>query len=393
MNQKERPVKSNWCVIVPTYNNCRTLGEVLKKLLSITKDVVVVNDGSTDQTADILATFSPLQVISYPDNRGKGFALRKGFTYALDQGYDYAVTIDADGQHRPENIISLVGEIQHEPDSLIIGTRDFQQVNLSRGSRFANKFSNFWFRFLTGIRLQDTQSGFRLYPIRLLETMRFYTTRFEFEFEILVRSAWKGIPIKSLPVAVSYPEGKERVSHFRPFSDFLRITLLNTVLVFIALLYIKPFYFIRYLRKDTILEFIKKQIIHTRDSMAKTTFSVMFGVFMGIVPIWGYQLVTAIALAYLFRLNKFIVIVASNISIPPMIPFILYASYVTGGWVLRMDQNILYRTSDITFEFVKNNLYQYVVGSLVFAVIFALFSGLITYLLLRFFKKNTVLTE
>jgi len=119
----------------------------------------------------------------------------------------------------------------------------------------------------------------------------------------------------------------------------------------------------------------------------------MFGVFMGVVPIWGYQLVTAIALAYLFRLNKFIVIVASNISIPPMIPFILYGSYVTGGWILRMEQNGKYGASDITFEFVKNNLYQYVVGSLVFAVILALCFGIITFSALKLFKKNTVLTN
>lgn len=386
-------MKSNWCVIVPTYNNGRTLDEVLNKILSVTTDIIVVDDGSSDNTADILETFSLLHVISYPDNQGKGYALRRGFSYALDQGYDYAVTIDADGQHRPEDIILLVNEMRKESETLIIGTRDLQQVNLSGGSRFANRFSNFWFRFLTGLKLQDTQSGFRLYPIRLLEHMNFYTTRFEFEIEILVRSAWKGIPIKSVPVAVHYPERKERVSHFRPFRDFLRIALLNTILVFVAVFYVKPFYFIRYLNKDTILEFIKKQIIHTQDSVAKTTFSVMFGVFMGIVPIWGYQLVTAIALAYLFRLNKFIVIVASNISIPPMIPFILYASYVTGGRVLQTDQNIVYRTSDITFEFVKNNLYQYVIGSLVFALLFALFSGMITLLMLKLFKKKTVLTD
>lgn len=385
---KEFFVNSNWCVIVPTYNNCRTIGEVLKRILSVTKDVVVVNDGSTENTIDILQTFTLLHVISYPDNRGKGYALRKGFSYALDCGYDYAVTIDADGQHRPEDIILFVNEIRNDPDCLIIGTRNLDQQNLSRGSSFANRFSNFWFRFITGVKMPDTQSGFRMYPIHMLKDMKFFTTRYEFEMEVVVRAAWKEIPIKSLPIDVYYPERTKRVSHFRPFRDFMRITLLNIVLVIIALLYIKPFYFIRYLKKETVLEFIKKQLVHTQDSNAKTILSVMFGVFMGVVPIWGYQLVTAIALAYLFRLNKFIVIVAANISIPPMIPFILYGSYVTGGWVLQKGYNALFHASDITFEFVKNNLYQYVVGSLVFAVLLSLCFGILTYLMIRLFKKK-----
>lgn len=383
----------NWCVVIPTYNNEKSLEKVIHGIHKITGNIIVVNDGSSDKTLEVLNRFLNIKIISYPRNKGKGYALRKGFEKALEEGFSHAVTIDADGQHRPEDVSLFIDELRNEPETLIVGSRNLQKEDLSRGSRFANKFSNFWYKFVTGIKLTDTQSGFRLYPIHLLRNTRFFTSRYEFELEILVRSAWKGIPIKELPVKVFYPEKKKRVSHFRPFRDFMRITFLNTILVLIALFYIKPFYFIKYLRKDTILEFIKKQVIHTQDSIAKTTLSVMFGVFMGIVPIWGYQLVTAIALAYLFKLNKFIVIVASNISIPPMIPFILYGSYVTGGWILQENQDAVYRASDITFDFVKNNLYQYVVGSMVFAVMIAFCFGIVTYLMLRIFKKDTVLTD
>ncbi len=383
----------NWCVVIPTYNNEKSLEKVIHGILKITGNIIVVNDGSTDNTLAVLKRFSNIKIISYLRNKGKGYALRKGFEKALEEGFSHAVTIDADGQHQPEDISLFIDELRNEPETLIVGSRNLQQEDLSRGSRFANKFSNFWYKFVTGVKLADTQSGFRLYPIHLLRNTKFFTNRYEFELEILVRSAWKGIHIKELPVQVFYPGKKKRVSHFRPLRDFMRITLLNTVLVLIALFYIKPFYFIKYLKKDTILEFLKKQVIHTRDSIAKTTLSVMFGVFMGIVPIWGYQLVTAIALAYLFRLNKFIVIVASNISIPPMIPFILYGSYVTGGWVLQLNQDTVYRASDITFDFVKNNLYQYVVGSMVFAVMAAICFGIVTYLMLRIFKKGTVLID
>lgn len=383
----------NYCVIVPTFNNDQSLRKVLLELLKVTSDIIVVNDGSTDNTPIILKDFKIPHVISYPENRGKGYALKKGFEYAVGQGFQYAITIDADGQHNPEDIRLFINEVQQNPDSLVVGARDLQKIKLSRGSRFANRFSNFWFRFIAGLKIPDTQSGFRLYPLRLLKDTRFYTNRYEFEVEILVRSAWKRIPIKSIPVEIYYPEKENRVSHFRPYKDFMRISLLNTVLVFVALFYIKPFYFVKYLRKDTIIDFLRKQIIQTRDSTVKTTLSVMFGVFMGVVPIWGYQLVTAIALAYLFRLNKFIVIVTSNISIPPMIPFILYGSYITGGWILQLEHQRTYGASDINFEFVKNNLYQYVIGSLVFAVILSVCFGFVTFLALKLFRKKTVLID
>jgi uncharacterized protein (DUF2062 family) len=135
------------------------------------------------------------------------------------------------------------------------------------------------------------------------------------------------------------------------------------------------------------MAFLKKHVLQTGDSAAKITFSVMFGVFMGIVPIWGYQLITAIALAYLLRLNKFIVIVAANISIPPMIPPILYASYMTGGWILKMDNKLVF-SRNISFDLIRDNLYQYLVGAVVLAVIAALCSGIITWLILMMTRKN-----
>ena len=130
---------------------------------------------------------------------------------------------------------------------------------MRHGSGFANRLSNFWFRLITGISLPDTQSGFRSYPLHLLHNMRFYSRRYEFELEILVRSAWKGIPVTSIPISVFYPLPGERISHYRPIKDFLRISRLYTVLVFIALFFIKPFSFIKYLKKEHIREFCTQE--------------------------------------------------------------------------------------------------------------------------------------
>lgn len=376
-----------YCVIIPTYNNEKTLESVISGVLKITSDIFVINDGSTDSTSGILKKFGFLNIISYTPNRGKGFALRKGFEAALSEGFNYAITIDSDGQHFPSDIMTCIHKIEENPDSLIIGDRNLVKENLSRGSSFANSFSNFWFRFLTGISLSDTQTGFRSYPLDHLKGMKFFTYKYEFELEILVRSAWKGINIVSVPVHVYYPVREERVSHFRPFSDFARISMLYAVFVFYALLYVKPFAFIKNLKKEKIRRFIQKHILLSEDSNLNISLAIALGIFMAIVPIWGFQLVVAIALAHLFRLSKFIVIIAANISIPPMIPLLLYLSYVSGGIVLGTGNRIRFST-ELSLKAFGNDLFQYIVGSLVFAIVLSVFAGIVSFVLLKLIRKK-----
>ena len=237
------------CVVVPTYNNSRTLADVLTGILKYTKDIIVVNDGSTDNTETLLQNFPQVKKICYVKNRGKGFALRKGFAHAIECGYDYAITIDSDGQHYADDLPVFLQKLQSHPRAIIIGTRNMDQESVPGKSSFGNKFSNFWFWVETGIRRNDTQSGYRLYPVKALQNIKFITYKYEFEIEVLVRAAWKGIEVIEVPVKVFYPDKAQRVSHFRPFRDFSRISVLNTVLVTIAFLYIKPRDFIRSLKK------------------------------------------------------------------------------------------------------------------------------------------------
>ncbi len=377
----------NWCVVIPTYNNEKTLEKVVQDVLGITGDVIVVNDGSTDSTPLILEKFRNIRVVSYAKNQGKGYALKKGFELAIKEGYQYAITIDSDGQHFAKDIAAFIEKSQDDPDTLIVGSRQLPKEKMRQGSSFANRFSNFWFRFIAGITLPDTQSGFRLYPLSKLKNIHFYTRKYEFELEVLVRSAWRGIPVTSVPISVFYPSREERISHYRPFKDFVRISLLYTACFFIAVFYIKPFSFLKYLKKENIKGFFNRHILHSEDSTAKITLSVMLGVFMGIAPIWGYQLITAISLAYLLRLNKFLVIVAANISIPPMIPVILYLSFVTGSLVMGRGFH-LNLVSPVTFTFVKNNLFQYVIGSIILAAVASLFFGMIMYFFMKLIRKS-----
>jgi glycosyltransferase involved in cell wall biosynthesis len=381
-----------WCVVIPTYNNDKTLEKVLNDVFQVTENIVVVNDGSTDNTETILKRFSAIKKVSYPVNRGKGYALQRGFEEAAHHGFQYAVTLDSDGQHYARDIQKFIDQIKAFPGSLIVGSRTLPSDKLRKGSGFANRFSNFWFRFISGVSLPDTQSGFRLYPLEEIKNIRFYCHKYEFELEILIRSAWRGVPIRNIPIGVFYPEKAERVSHFRPFRDFIRISMLNAICFFIAAFYVKPFSFIKYMKRENISEFIKKHVIQTQDSNTRITLSVMLGVFMGIVPIWGYQLITAIALAYLLRLNKFIVIVAANISIPPMIPIILYLSYLTGNLALGQTPQ-LSMSDHLTFKTLENHLFQYILGSIILAVILSLIAGLIVFLFLKFKRRSLIVSE
>lgn len=229
-------------IVMPTYNNAGTLRDMVEKVLSFCNDVIVVNDGCTDDSAKILASLGDrITVIDYGKNRGKGYALKQGFKKAKQKGFDYALTIDSDGQHFPEDIPLFVNALEQHPGALIVGSRNLNQENMPGGNTFANKFSNFWFKVQTGIDLPDTQTGYRLYPLRSLPHI--FSARYEAELSLLVFSAWRGIDLVPIKVNVCYPE--DRVTHFRPFWDFFRISVLNTILCLVAIVYGWPSRLIR----------------------------------------------------------------------------------------------------------------------------------------------------
>ena len=233
------------CVVVPTYNNQKTLAGVVDDILKYTTNIIVVNDGSTDNTSEILKDFSEkICVVSYMPNKGKGNALKTGFDKAEELGYEGAVTIDSDGQHFASEIERFVDYAEKFPDALLLGQRT-TEGNMPSKNSFANKFSNFWFAVQTGYLLNDTQNGYRLYPLSAMKGLRPLSSRYEAELEMLVRSAWRGIRIVPVPTRVYYPPEGERVTHFRPGRDFFRISVLNTIFTLLAIVYGYPSMFLR----------------------------------------------------------------------------------------------------------------------------------------------------
>jgi glycosyltransferase involved in cell wall biosynthesis len=373
------------CVLIPTYNNAGTLAAVLNDVLTYTQQVIVVNDGSTDNTAEILKEFPQVHAVNYTPNKGKGMALRTGFKEAVRLGYDHAITLDSDGQHYAKDLVEFLTWLEAEPNTLLIGARNMDQENVPGKSSFGNRFSNFWFWVNTGIRLQDTQSGYRSYPVSQLANKRYFTTKYEFEIEVIVRASWSGIAVRGVPVSVYYPKPEERVSHFRPLKDFTRISVLNTVLVLVSVLWVKPRDFIRNLFSREGRKMLYQAIFATPGETNHTkALSMGFGVFMGIVPIWGFQLAVGIPLAILFRMNKALFIVAANISIPPIMFVIIALSVATGKLVLGMDA-LLPDIRNISLEMVKQEGAAFFLGGTILAVV----SGVAVYLLSLLFLSFT----
>ncbi|MBL7766642.1 MAG: DUF2062 domain-containing protein [Chitinophagaceae bacterium] len=373
-------LKYKACFLLPTYNNAQAIAPVIEACLRQTSHVVVINDGSTDHTLKVIHQY-PVQIVSYEHNKGKGYALRKGFQYAIAQGYDYVLTIDTDGQHYPEDCLNFFEVLKENPGSLLIGSRNLNQENVPGKSSFGNRFSNFWYKVETGLNMPDTQSGYRLYPVFEYANTSFYTRKYEFEIEVIVRSSWKGIPVLPVPIRVFYPKQEERITHFRPLKDFTRISLLNTVLVLIAFLYIKPRDLVlRPLREKGIRRGLSELLFDPHESVFIRSASIGFGVFMGIVPIWGFQLLIGIPAAIAMKLNKTLFIVAANISIFP--PVIWAASLATGKLLYR-NPNWKIDFRNLKWEEVAQTGKEFFVGGTVLSLVSGLVFFGLTYLILQ----------
>jgi len=384
-------ILSDTLIVIPTYNNQTTLGTIVNDILNYSDNILVVNDGSTDNTSVILNSLKDsISILTNIENKGKGFSIKKAFEHALENDYKYVVTIDSDGQHFAEDIPKFIEFIADNGDTLLVGSRNMKSENVPGKSSFGHKFSNFWYWAETGENLIDTQSGFRLYPLKQMSQINFYTNRFEFEVEVLVRGQWNGIIVRNIPVNVHYDEPGIRISHFRPLVDFSRISVLNTVLFTISIIYIHPRNFFRYLEKNSFSSLLKKIFKENSESPDKIAKALGLGVFMGILPVWGFQMLIAVILAHKLKLNKAMVLLASNISLPPMIPVLIYLGYQIGHYVFNgafdSFSNITYVTNNIINEGFYNSMstlgkgfLYYLIGSIILALISAIFVWLITH--------------
>lgn len=221
---KTAEVRDRFAVVIPVFNHGRTVKAVATAASALGWPVYVVDDGSTDGGDPSLASMASLILLRHRVNRGKGAALMTGFRAAAERA-DWAITLDADGQHFPEDAHALIDTIPPGRRPIMVGCRlQMSAQEVPWTSRFGRGFSNFWVRMAGGPRVTDSQSGFRIYPLPEVLHLGVRAQRYQFEIEVLVKAAWSAIEVIEAPIGVSYPPKAERVSHFRPFVDFWRNT-------------------------------------------------------------------------------------------------------------------------------------------------------------------------
>jgi glycosyltransferase involved in cell wall biosynthesis len=326
--------------VIPTYNNAGTLASVISETSAYIKDIIVVNDGSTDDTKNILesirASGGRITIINFDENKGKGFALRAAFVKANELGFTHVITLDADGQHYPSDLPLFLEKVLFEPETLWIGDRVLVKEKTGEPARSAagRKFGAFWYKFITGVALRDTQCGFRVYPLASVNGLDCKGARFEFEQEILVKAAWNGIVVRPVPVHLFYVEPSKRVSHFRPVRDFMRIFGVNSKAALIKLFL--PFLIVDMpgatWRQKVVALFKYELRAHTTPK--KAAFSLSLGVFIGILPIYFFQVALLVILSLFIKINRPLAFLGVSVSSAPFLPFIIALAIAIGKIVV-----------------------------------------------------------
>jgi glycosyltransferase involved in cell wall biosynthesis len=205
------------CILIPAFNAQETLGSVLRKMEPLNLDTLVINDGSSDETKRVVLE-NGVGLLEHPSNLGKGAALRTGFQYILQRDYQVVVTLDADGQHDPSEIPSLLKIFQKVQPDILIASRAAEFGKMTFLRRFWNRLGVKAVARLCHSDITDSQSGFRLIRTDVLKEIDLFTSRFETELELLIKACKKGFSVLSVPINAQKVDGTAS-SHFRPVLD------------------------------------------------------------------------------------------------------------------------------------------------------------------------------
>lgn len=381
-----------WCA-VPVFNNKGTVRDVVGQCRSIVKNVVVVDDGSTDTDVASLLLDLDVVVLKHERNLGKGHAILTASRYVEAQGGFYMITIDADGQHYPNDIKNFIPLIHEGDSNIIIGCRNFNTDNVPEKSRFGRKFANFWLRVETGLEIDDCQSGFRAYPVRYLNQLKFKGSHYDFEAEVLAKAAWAGLQLMTVAIAVHYPKPEERVSSFRPFLDNLRLSHTHGMLIGRRLLPIPHKRLVSRKSPDLTLlrhpaKFIK-MLLRENSTPGGLAFASAVGIFFGVLPLLFAHSIVILYVASRLRLNKVVAVNAQHICMPPFVP----ALCIEVGYFLRWGHWL----SDISFATVfkqfSDRLIEWFLGSLIVAPLASFLVGGTVYLIASAFRGQRKFDE
>lgn len=369
--------KKQVLVVVPLYNHAATLRDVVERCLAQHPQVVVVDDGSSDDGAAVVADL-PVTVLRHAQNRGKGAAILTAADYARQQGMSHLITLDADAQHYPEDLPQFFSAIEQQPLAIHVGYRDFSAANVPASSQFGRQFSNFWLRVQTGCRLADVQSGYRVYPLAVLQHLKFTDCRYSFEVEVLVKASWAGVPLHDVPIQVYYAPGKQRISHFDKVADNVRLSWLNTRL---CLRSIAPWPHKPLVKAARPPVSWRRPLQSLRNLLAQNVspqrlgWTMALGILLGALPLIACHTVVTLFVAGFLGLNRYLAVAAGNLCMPPLVP----ALCIEVGYYLRHGQWL----TDISFHTLGTQclerVWEWLLGSLLVGPVLAAIGGLVVY--------------
>jgi glycosyltransferase involved in cell wall biosynthesis len=369
-----------WCVI-PVYNNGGTVKAVAQACRAQLRHVVVVDDGCTDVDVTELLSDLDVTVLVHAENRGKGQALLTALDFIHEQGGEWMLCVDADGQHHAEDIPRFFAPMQENPTAIVVGARDFSVPNVPGGSKFGRKFSNFWVKLECGAMVSDSQSGFRAYPVELLRQMRFRGARYDFEVEVLTKAVWYGLSIVDVPIQVTYLPKEERISHFDQWRDNLRLTHRHGMLVSRRL---NPWPH-RKLVKGQWIDFgqlirhprrFLSMLLNESATPVELGISAFVGIVLATLPLIACHTVTILYATTKLSLNRLLAVTIQNLCNPPLVPV---ACIMLGHWMRSGRWNPLPEDfSDIMAE-LPLYFVDWLLGSLVLAPLLGLGIGLVVY--------------
>lgn len=363
---------------VPTFNNNYTVRNVVEKCLQVLQNVIVVDDGSDSCDVEKLLAGLPIQLLKNLYNMGKGSAILKASQFAATKGGKYLITIDADDQHDPKDTVLFFPFLNESIDNIVIGNRNFNTPNVPISSIFGRKFSNFWVHLETGNTIPDTQSGFRAYPIECLNKLKLNHKTYDFEIEALVKLLWSGIRADNVLISVKYFPSHERVSHFKPIKDNLRLTYLHTKLILMRLFSKPKINFTKEFKNPfKIIKLILKENI-SPVGLASASF---VGIALGTLPLISCHSIAIIYVCMRLHLNIPTALTMQNFCFPPFVP--LMCIYL-GHYLLTGKLFIDFSLNEILSWHI---LFEWLLGSIILAPILGMIGFICVYFIAIFINK------
>ena len=369
--------------VIPHYNHASTVLGVAAGARKYLEDVRVADDGSTVLPGHFEEELARLQVklIRHEHNRGKGAAIRTAAAALIADGVTHMIIMDADGQHNPADLPRFVAAIKRDPDSVVIGCRDFDHAeNVPGSSRFGRNFSNFWCRLETGIACNDTQSGYRAYPLRAFGGLHFFCTGYDFETEVLVKLLWSGFHPAELPIGVIYEKQGKRITHFHKWKDNCRLSLLHTALILRRLLPVPYKKLVKNQKKNYWallrhpVRFIRMLLAENADP-AGLAASAAVGTFLAVLPLVGIHMAVILYCCIRLKLNKVMALTIQNLFMPPLSPFLC----IELGYFLRHGRWWTEFTLQTCLAEMHHRLLEWLLGSLILAPVFAAIAWIAVY--------------